>query len=275
MVRLSFQVCPTDTMVSVAEAGWYPLPSDPSKVMYYDGAQWVGTPVPAPAVPVVATTPAPTGPVGIEALWERAKDIAKDEEHQGTALAIAGGAAIADGVVGIGKRPGIGRSIAAILFGVVFGVISTMMLNLFASQAASVAPPLQDAEVASTVVVSTLTYDADGFCTPTAVVEGIEVQVRMPIRSSPCPLVAGESIEVFHVPGAPQSARLSPASLAETSGSLSGFIDLFRWVFLGAAAFMVISGVLSLLGKLGVIAGGGILMWLGLKRRREAREAKE
>lgn len=257
-------------MVSVAEPGWYPLPSDPSKVVYYDGAQWVGSPVPAPLRPVLSDDDEPSA---LDSIIERAKSIASDEEHQGTAMAVAGGAAIADGIVGIGNRPGLGKPITAILSGVVFIVLATFMLNIFAERAASPAPPIRSEEVASTLTISSLGYDIDGFCIPSVVVEDVEVPVRMPLRSSPCPVSIGDSIEVFRVPGVPQSTRVSPDSMPGASG-LTEFIGVFRLIFVGAGAFMILGGVLSLLGKLGVIAGGGVLMWLGLKRRREAREEK-
>lgn len=258
-------------MVPVAEPGWYPLPSDPSKVIYYDGVQWVGSPVPAPSRP--APVDGEDEPSTLDTVIERAKSIASNEEHQGTAMAVAGGAAIADGIVGIGKRPGLGKPISAILFGIVFIALSSFILNIFAESAASPAPPMRSDEVASTLTISSLGYDTDGFCVPYVVVEDVEVPVRTPMRTSPCAVSMGDSIEVFHVPGVPQTTRFSPDSLPGTSG-LAGFIGVFRLMFIGAGAFMILGGVLSLLGKLGVIAGGGVLMWLGLKRRREAREEK-
>lgn len=256
----------------MAEAGWYPLPSDPTKLMYYDGTQWVGTPVAAPSSPPAVAEPQGTGGV-VEDLIDRAKAFASDEKNQGTAMAVAGGAAIADGVVGIGRRKGIGSAIVSVFFGIIFALIGWNITGFFLSSLS--VPDKYGYEQETHAEVVFLEYDHDDFCHPYVLLEGEEVALRMPAKVEPCPVAVGQEVGVFYTPGSPESARLSTASADEMKKSIGGMVSLFRWAFVGAGILVAVGGVFQLLMKLGVIAGGSVLMVLGMRKRKAAQEARD
>lgn len=253
------------------EAGWYPLPSDPSKLMYWDGVQWVGEPIPAPAVPQPPARS--TGAEVVDTLLDRAKEFATDEKNQGTAMAIAGGAAIADGVVGIGKRPGIGSAVFTIFFGIMFAVISASMLSVF--DKVKEVTPQQEFEKAGMVQVVDLDYNQDGFCLPQVSVEGAQVKLPVPVHSKPCQFSVGDMVGVYYTPGEPSSVRLSSEGAEAVGASTGEFVGMFRLMFIGAGVFIAAGGVFKLLAKLGVIAGGSVLMAMGLRKRKAAQESRE
>lgn len=259
----------------MAEAGWYPLPSDPTKLMYYDGSQWVGTPV---AVPQQAPQPAPPeerarGGSAVDEFFDNARSFVKDEKNQGTAMAVAGGAAIADGVVGIGRRPGIGSAISSIFFGVIFVVVGLSFGNIFSS--AMTVPEQRPNEQVMQAQVVEMTYDSDGYCIPHVSVEDQTVRLPLPVKTSPCRFSVGDSVAVYHVPGTPESTRISAEAAEDMQTSMGGFMNLFTWVFAGIGAFVAIGGIFQLLMKLGVIAGGSVLMVMGLRKRKAAQEARD
>jgi hypothetical protein len=245
--------------------------------MYYDGVQWVGSPVAAPQsvpMPQPGSVWNSGGGEGlIDGLIGRAKEFAADEKNQGTAMAVAGGAAIADGVVGIGRRPGIGSAITSIIFGIVFALIGWNITGMFAS-AMDVAEKRAN-ERETQVQIVEMSYDTDGYCQPNVSVEETIVSLPLPVKSQPCEFAVGETVGVYYAPGFPSSVRLSTASADEMKQSAAGMIDLFRWVFVGAGVLLAIGGVFQLLMKLGVIAGGSVLLVLGLRKRKTAQEARE
>lgn len=258
----------------MAEAGWYPLPSDPTKLMYYDGRQWVGTPV---AAPQQAPQEAPLwervrGDSAVDDFFNSARAFVTDERNQGTAMAVAGGAAIADGVVGIGRRPGIGSAIFSIFFGVIFVVVGLSFGNVFSSLM-TVPEQRANERVTQTQIVE-MTYDSDGYCIPYVAVEDTTVRLSLPVKSKPCQFAVGESVTVYHVPGVPASTRLSAEAAEGMKAATGGFMNIFTWVFAGIGAFVAIGGVFQLLMKLGVIAGGSVLMVMGLRKRKAAQEAR-
>lgn len=257
----------------MAEAGWYPLPSDPNKLVYYDGEKWVGEPVAAPSFSRREREDDgddDDDKVGLGSLLERAREFATDDKNQGTAMAVAGGAAIADGVVGIGKRPGIGSAIGSIFFGIIFMVVGFNIPGLFMS--AMDVEEKRATERETQVQVVDVTYDMKDYCQPYVLVENTRVPLNLPVKSKPCEFTVGEDVGVYYAPGLPSSVRLSGEAADGMKDSVGKFMNLFVWIFAGAGALVAIGGVFQLLMKLGVIAGGSVLMVMGLRKRKAAQE---
>lgn len=254
----------------MAEAGWYPLPSDPNKLVYYDGEKWVGEPVTAPSFSRNDRDDDDGDEGGLGRLLDRAREFATDDKNQGTAMAVAGGAAIADGVVGIGKRPGIGSAIGSIFFGIIFMVVGFNIPGLFLS--AMDVEEKRASERETQVQVVDLTYDTDNYCQPYVLVENTRVPLKLPVKSNPCEFAVGDSVGVYYAPGLPSSVRLSGEAADGMKDSVGKFMNLFVWIFAGAGALTAIGGVFQLLMKLGVIAGGSVLMVMGLRKRKAAQE---
>lgn len=258
----------------MAEPGWYPLSSDPTMVAYYDGTQWVGGPVPAPSQMVPAPPAEPAQPVAeatslgtvLTDLVEKAGGVARDKEHQGTAMAAAGGAVLADSVVGLRKNGGIGGAITTIVFGVLFALGTGMFLDSFAPLSAP-QPRAGEITTSEVIVGHDYTTGESSYCIPLVILDGNVQQAKPSVYVSPCPTQEGQQIEVQHIPGKEGSARVA-------GDAATGVLGGFRLMFVGAGVLVAVGGVFSLLKRLGLAAGGGWLLWKGLQRRRDARAAK-
>ena len=236
--------------------------------MYWDGAQWVGTPVPAPQPQ--AASPAPlTAASLVDEVIGRAKSAAADPKVQGTAMAAGGATAVAHGLFGLGGKPGLGAAVAGVGFGVVWIVLTVLFFGVFESL--SQAEPKQPNEETATVQVVDIQYtprdrDGDSYCIPAVELEGAMVTPQVPAQIHPCPVRVGKQVEVYYVPGNPETARFTEAY----SVTIQPFIRGMKWIFVAVGGYLVVSSIGRALVQLGWIAGGGWLLWLGIKRRKDA-----
>lgn len=256
-----------------AEKGWYSLPSDPSKLMYFDGSNFVGEPVDAPP----AQKP--------KAAWMddaigKAKDFASDKENQGTAMAIGGAAALVDGTVGLGNRSGIFSVSVSSILGVGL-IVAGLAVGLLMSGGFDDKEP-RAGEVESSATVVDMEYemrdngetgrdrDFTEYCIPfIESASGETIRLAGSILTYPCNYSIGESVRVFVKPDVPGSERLVP-------GSKTGIahVILPSAVLIGTGIIFFLVGVGPMLKKLVSIAGGATLLGMGLSRRSQARKEK-
>lgn len=217
----------------MAEAGWYPLPSDPTKVIYYDGKKWVGKPVDAP-----------------EGVAEKNRG---GDGLLGTAAALAGGTALADGVYGIGKRKGIVSAFISFLFGVVLIVLGANTTSFFESLEQR---PDEQRFVATVISVG-------DNCSPTVAIDGAPYALSIETVQANCPVTVGEEVPVFESAG---SVRLAPGAKLPLAP--------ITWTMMGMGLVVAVLGLGQVIRKGLMIVGGATLLGEGLKSRREARSKR-
>jgi len=222
----------------MAEAGWYSLPSDPSKVMYYDGRAWVGDAVPAP----------PTAPV----IEDDRSDVPDLDALLGTSAVLAGGAVMGRGLRD--KRGSMFSAFIILLFGVLLIVAGFNAVSFFESVEKQ---PGEQRELATVTLVGT--GDA-GTCSPIVLVAGVERPLLYETVLPGCPVSVGDDVAVFTTAG---SVRLAPGS------SLP--VDEISWVLMGIGALTALVGLGQVIRRGVLIAGGGSLVNQGLSKRGRAR----
>lgn len=264
--------------------GWYPLVNEPGMMGYWDGNGWtahkqplppaqeavpvsVQAPTPAQQVPQYATAGGPgsqpSQPWSPEALIGTAKKYMGDPNVRANGTTAAGGALIADGIVGFGEeRQGIGGAIGTILFGILW-----LVLTLGPGMPLNNAEPRAGTLHAQATVVN-VQVDAKGNCTPIAelVVAGTPYTVHSSVSQKPCPYMKGEKIDVtYHPDDIAATATIPP------SGFFKTFLTFAPW--LGVLA--IIGGVWTFIKRAGSIAAGIFLLRKGLRARKALKENPE
>ena len=252
--------------------GWYPLANEPGMMGYWDGNGWTAHKQPMPpaqeAVPVAVQAPAqqvpqfspaggqPAQPWAPESLIGTAKKYIGDPNVQATGTAAAGGALIADGIVGFGeKRQGLGGAIGTIIFGIVW-LVMTMTPGMPFSN-----PEPRAGSVHAQATVTNVQVNSKGNCSPVAelTVGGTAYTVRSNVSQSPCPYMKGEKVEVTYHPTDPAAtAAFTPSGFYKT------FLTFAPWI----GVLVIAGGVWTFIKRAGSIAAGIFLLRKGLRARK-------
>ncbi|WP_312875830.1 DUF2510 domain-containing protein [Arthrobacter terrae] len=264
--------------------GWYPLANEPGMMGYWDGNGWTGHKQPLPpaqeAVPVSVHAPEAaqtvpqyaaaanpgaqaSRPWSPEALIGTARRYVGDPGVRAGGTAAAGGALIADGVVGFGQnRQGLKGAIGTIIFGVVWLFLSLtpgMPLHNEVPRAGT---------IHTQATVTNVQVNDKGNCTPVAelVVDGKSYVVRSSVSQSPCPYMKGEKIDVTYYPDDVAATAAIPPS-----GFFKVFLTFAPWI----GVLAVIGGVWTLIKRTAEIGGGIFLLRKGLLDRRAQNETMD
>ena len=260
--------------------GWYPLANEPGMMGYWDGNGWTAHKQPLPpaqeAVPVSVQAPEPSlqmqGAAGQSApassqwlpdnLVESVKRTVLNKENQALGATAAGGALIADGIVGFGeKRQGLGGAIGTIIFGIIW-LIMTMTPGMPFSN-----PEPRAGSVHAQATITNVQVNAKGGCSPVAelVVDGTSYTVRSSMSESPCPYMKGEKADVTYHPTDPAAtATFTP------SGFFKTFLTFAPWI----GVLVIIGGAWTLIKRLAAIGGGIFLLRKGLRDRKAMKDAE-
>ncbi|WP_422759040.1 DUF2510 domain-containing protein [Paenarthrobacter sp. C1] len=264
-----------------AAPGWYPLANEPGMMGYWDGNGWTAHKQPLPptqeAVPVAAQVPAVAQPAeqyagtggqsshpwAPEAFVGTAKKYMGDPNVRANGTTAAGGALIADGVVGFGEqRQGIGGAIGTIVFGVIW-----LILCLTPGMPLHNAEPRAGTLHAQATVVN-VQVDAKGNCSPVAelVVDGTSYAVHSNVSEKPCPYMKGEKIDVTYHPADIQATATIPPS-----GFFKTFLTFAPWI----GVLVIAGGVWTFIKRAGSIAAGIFLLRKGLLARKALKDKPE
>jgi hypothetical protein len=260
--------------------GWYPLTNEPGMMGYWDGNGWtahkqplppaqeavpvsVQAPTPAQQVPQYATAGGPgSQPWAPESLIGTARKFMGDPSVRANGTTAAGGALIADGIVGFGeKRQGLGGAIGTIIFGIIW-VILTMTPGMPFSN-----PEPRAGSVHTQATVTNVQVGTKGGCSPIAelVVDGTSYTVRSNVSESPCPYMKGEKLDVTYHPTDPAAtAAFTPTGFYKT------FLTLAPWI----GVLVIIGGAWTLIKRLAAIGGGIFLLRKGLRDRKAMKDAE-
>jgi hypothetical protein len=236
---------------------------------YWDGNFWTPHRQPLPPVedaapvtvqpPVLQPLPVPdTRPGGWspQSLLGTAKDLLADPKVRANGKTAAGGALIADGVVGFGeRRQGLGGALGTIAFAIVW-----LVLTLGPGMPLNNAEPRSGTVHAQGTVVSVRT-DSKGSCTPVAElrVDGHPYSIRSSMSEKPCPYVKGDRIDVtYHPDNIQGTAAVAP------SGPFKLFLAFAPWI----GWIALIGGIWTFIKRAGSIVAGVMLLVRGLKDRR-------
>lgn len=255
-----------------AAAGWYPLASEPGMMGYWDGSGWTPHKQPLPpaqeTAPVAVQAPAPqaAAPAGSqwspENLVESVKRTVLNKENQALGTTAAGGALIADGIVGFGEnRKGLGGAIGTIIFAIIWLVV-TMVPGM----------PLHNTEPRAGTLhaqgtVIAVDVSSKGNCSPVAqlLVDGRAYTIHSGVSQSPCPYAKGDKIDLtYHPDDVAATAAIPP------SGAFKLFLTFAPWI----GVLVLLGGVWTLIKRLAEIGGGIFLLRKGLQDRRALKEAE-
>lgn len=270
------------------QPGWYAAPGEPGLLRLWDGLRWTQDRQPLPpatdAQPVIPTHWTPEGQsdphtapvpnllsaiVGAQrggAAWSpgglvgAAQHYMADEQHRADGTAVAGGALLADGVVGFGRnRVGVVGAIRSIAVGAVLLLVSWFLLKPLMWDPMRVGPG--ETAVQATVLAQNRHQTDDGVtsCAPEVSyqVDGQVYVITPTWSSSDCPSV-GSSERVIYRVADPADGRVV------TTGP-------FMWAFLmfpAAALVFLVSGICTLIVRLTSIGAGTGLLVKGLRDRR-------
>jgi hypothetical protein len=278
--------------LSTTPAGWYPSKKNPGMARYWDGAGWTDQYRPLPddeeAPPTDYTQaaaplshqyqqPAPGyqqqpfqqqnsdwSPANI---IETVKTAALDKNNQAIGTQAAGGALIADGIIGFGeKRAGIFGAIGTIIFGIVWIVVTSMMLDPFAAsseiKAGEVKVAAQVSEVKWNESKSSSSKKSSPSCAPIATfnVDGTTYTATSNSYTSPCPWDKGETIDVIY-----NKDQIAASARVDDSKTM----ELFTFIFPAAGFLVIAGGVWTFIKRAGSI-GAGIYLFRRGKKNREA-----
>jgi hypothetical protein len=247
---------------------------------YWDGALWtphrqplpptphaapvsvqlpVQLPVQPPA-PGLAGAGAPASPWSPQNLLGTAKQYLGDPKVQANGKAVAGGALIADGVIGFGeRRQGLSGAIGTIIFAIVW-----LILTLGPGMPLNNAEPRAGTVHASATVVSVRT-DSKGSCTPVAElrVNGTPYSIRSSMSEKPCPYMKGDLIDVtYHPDDIRATAAIAP------SNGFKIFLAFAPWI----GVLALIGGIWTFIKRAGSIVAGVVLLTKGLRGRRALKQ---
>lgn len=210
-------------------AGWYPLDNDPSKILYFDGEKWVGTPVPNPNA-------LPQQPKSFNSLQNTPINYGGSEQQNKSSFPFMQVRSQEPEVKATSRKAAFLKlgplAMLAIVFTIVgFGVLPSLLLPK--GQA--------DYETATTVIVASTPQNYEGYCSP-QIKYSEDATVTYPlqtnVRSKPCEYHIGEQIDVYYVEGVPESVR--PASAGRMS-------SLFPIIFGGIGLLLCFSLVISVI----------------------------
>lgn len=197
------------------------------------------------------------------ATWaERARQYAASPQGRATGTAVAGGALLADGVIGFGgKRSGIGGAVGGMIFGLVFIALSLLVLKPLILDQATV--HAGEATIQGTVIDQHASTGEHGrMCSPEAsfVVDGQSYAASGTGSSSTCPPL-GSHLKVIYRTADPADARVAPDSMSRT----------MAWIFPAAGALVFVMSLWTFVVRAGEISVGGVLLFKGLRARRAAK----
>jgi hypothetical protein len=230
---------------------------------YWDGNVWTPhvQPLP-PAADAQPVTPRwPTLNDRLSGYWAQATRYAATDAGKGTGTAVAGGALLADGVIGLGRRQGIAGAVGGMLFGAAFVAVSLLGLKPLILD-----PATTHAGEATTqgTVVDQHAYLADEgrMCSPEAsfVVAGTTYTAATSGASSTCPAL-GSHVTVIYRTADPADARVAPER----------WLQVLGWAFPVVGVLILVSSLWTFVVRAGEISVGGVLLFRGLRARRTTR----
>ncbi|MBB2923170.1 DUF3592 domain-containing protein [Cellulomonas cellasea] len=187
----------------------------------------------------------------------------RDPRAAGTTEAMAGGALLADGVLGVGsRRQGIGGAVKTAVMGLVFLVIGLGALHLVGQDDAGPG----DVTTQGTVVDQqwhtnhSSTGGSRRTCSPAAEFT-VDGQVHTAVSngsSGSCPAI-GTRVTVVYDPADPGATGRLPAPAT---------VVLLLWLFPVAGAVMLLTGIGTFVARAASIGAGVALLTDGLRRRR-------
>lgn len=270
------------------QPGWYAAPGEPGLLRLWDGLRWTQDRQPLPpatdAQPVIPTHWTPEGQsdphtapvpnllstiVGAQrggAAWSpdglvgAAPHYMADEQHRADGTAVAGGALLADGVVGFGRnRVGVVGAIRSIAIGGIFLLFSWFLLKPLIWDPMKVGPG--ETAVQATVLAQNRHQTGDGVtsCSPEVSYQ-VDRQVYFITStwwSSDCP-AAGSSAKVIYPVADPADGRVV----------MTGPLVWAVLIFPAVALLLLVSGLWTLLVRLTSIGAGTGLLVKGLGDRR-------
>lgn len=203
--------------------GWYQLPTDSTKLVYWDGSQWVGEPIPNPAFvshpdsadgSVPAFTPTNSS-------YENSKLTAKSHSK------------ISDVIGGI----------LLLVMSIIFITVSVTSLGL--SDALTAGD--KGTRVVGTATVVGMEYTSDGYCIPQLQRNSDSpiVSADMTVHVSPCPVAVGDVVDVSYLESNPDELEIETNSV-----DVSGIFTLLPIVFGLVGVVLGISGVTSIVKTL-------------------------
>lgn len=260
-----------------AAPGWYPLANEPGTMGYWDGTGWTAHKQPLPpgrdSAPISAQEPSTgqaspaAGQWTPEGLFEGVKRTVLNKNNQAVGTAVAGGALIADGAVGIGQnRGGIGSAVTMMFIGVAFLAVGSSVVG-----ETKASNTVHAGEIKATAVVRDISWSSPSgvsgskssneTCKPNVVatVNGEEYTTTSSFSASPCPWHAGDSVKVIYDPEHVDSTIRMDQS--------DGWA-LLPLLFPATGALMLIGGIWTFIKRAGSIAAGIFLLTKGLKDRR-------
>lgn len=252
--------------------GFYDDPDNPGKERWWDGQQWSEISR-DDETPATQNSAADVAGSLIEVVRENLPD----------AGSVAGGALIADGVVGFGRnRQGIFGALKGIIFGVVFVAISLFILQPMMGESGTVDNPVPvDATVVAVERVETTSTDSNGqtqtsdtTCTVTLAYStqtGEEILAQTPYSSTTlCGRSEGEVVAIEYDADSPTTIQG-----LDTMGE--ALTKWFPWIFVGAGVLIIISSLWTLILRATQIGGGIYLINRSRQRDREklARKAEK
>ncbi|WP_412871124.1 DUF3592 domain-containing protein [Cellulomonas sp. 179-A 4D5 NHS] len=187
----------------------------------------------------------------------------RDPRAPGTTEAMAGGALLADGVLGVGsRRQGIGGAVKTAVLGLVFLVIGLGALHLVGQDDAGPG----DVTTQGTVVDQqwhtnhSSTSGSRRMCSPAAefTVDGQVYTAVSNSSSGSCPAI-GTTVTVVYDPADPGATGRLPAPAT---------VALLLWLFPVAGAVMLLTGIGTFVARAASIGAGVALLTDGLRRRR-------
>lgn len=241
---------------------------------YWNGEGWTGhkqplppaqeaTPVSVVVPPKHAVDPVQPSTSAPHSIFAAVKEMASDPGTKANGTAAAGGALIADGVVGFGeRRQGLGGAIGTILFGIAW-LVFTLTPGM----------PLNNAEPRAGTIhtqgtVARISIDSKGQCSPVAefVVDGKTYTVNSGLSEKPCPYIKGSKIDVtYHPSDVTATATIPPTGFFKT------FLTFAPWIGILA----IVAGAWTFILRAGSIAAGIVLLRKGFRARKALAEDRE
>ena len=205
--------------------GWYHLPTDSTKLVYWDGVKWVGDPIPNPAF--ISHPDNPDGSVTSYAPKDTSK-VTNSENRGKSYTSNSKGSNIISGVL-------------FLFMGIIF---ITVCFGSFAGISSLTSEDNQPGRVKGTATVVAMEYTSEGYCIPQLQrnSDSPVVPADMTVHVSPCPVTVGEVVDVTYLETNPNSLKIENDTF-KTSGTILSFLPL---IFGLVGIILGIRGVVSI-----------------------------
>lgn len=207
--------------------GWYQLPTDSTKLVYWDGSQWVGEPIPNPAF--VSHPDSADG--SVPAFTPTNSKVASNYEN--SKLTAKSHSKISDVIGGI----------LLLVMSIIFITVSVTSLGLSDTLTAGD----KGTRVVGTATVVGMEYTSEGYCIPQLQKDSDSpiVSADMTVHVSPCPVTVGEVVDVSYLESDPDELKIETNSV-----DVSSVFTLLPVVFGLVGVVLGISGITSIVKTL-------------------------